>query len=290
MTSARRGSWPTIELYGGRQRPEDPDAALRVSVVTVVRNGRRHIEEAIRSVLDQDYPNVEYIIVDGGSTDGTLDVVQRYADGITSWITEPDNGVFDAMNKGIARASGQLIKLLNADDVLTSGSSRTAVTLHLASAHPGVIASELDVIDSNGGVLKRLTREDTYPAGPVLHPSWYVDRRVYEQFGLYRTDYRVSSDFEFFLRLHSFGVPVQYASAPLACFRTGGVSDTTLTGLRERYEIMRMYVPLHVAVGSTTVHAYKKVRARILVALLGEKKMYDLRSRIARSSHSRSEK
>lgn len=249
-----------------------------VSVVTVVYNGVEFLERAIDSVAAQDYPHIEYIIIDGGSTDGSVDIIRRRGDFITEWVSEPDEGIYDAMNKGIARSSGQLVKLLNADDELTEGSVRAAVQLWQAQP-AAVIASELDLIDAAGVFLKRMSRgRFMNPVGPVLHPSWYVPRTVYEAQGLYCPGYRVSADFELFLRLNAAGIPFVHAPDPLARFRSGGISGTRMIGVRERYDISRRYFSRSVALRGLTIQAARKLRARLVLKALGEQRAYALRA------------
>jgi len=249
----------------------------------VVRNGARHLEEAIQSVLAQDYDCIEYVIVDGGSTDGTLDVIRRHEQDLAWWVSEPDNGVFDAMNKGIRRTSGSLVKLLNADDRLTRDSVRRAVELYTShDQQPVVISSDIVVIDADGRPLKHMGRtRAANPVRPLLHPSWYVDRRVYDQYGLYTEHYRIGADFEMLLRLHFRGVPFLYTQEPLAEFRTGGQSNRLiLSSIVERDQILRKYYPRAFAVRATVPFAYRGLRQTLLVLVLGEERFYRLRARV----------
>ena len=263
-------------------------AKITVSVVTVVRNGARYLEHAIRSVLDQDYADVEYIIIDGGSTDGTLDIIRRYEPSLAAWISEPDRGVPDAFNKGISRASGQLIKLVNADDRLTPRSISKAVDLYRAhGSEPCVIASDVVLIDEHGRVLTLLDRSRAMnPIGPVLHPSWYVDRRVYEELGLYRLEHPRCSDFEIFMRFHRHHVPFHYTEAPLAEYRTGGGSGDASNG-PDAYRIVKEYFGRPVALRLTALYYAKKFRQAALVRLLGEERTFRLRAALRPREHAR---
>lgn len=252
-----------------------------VSVITTVLNGERHLESAIRSVIDQDYPYLEYIIIDGGSSDATLDIVRKHGSRITAWISEPDEGIFDGMNKGIAMSRGRLIKLLNADDELTTTAVSRAVAFYDHSVDPVVIASDIDFINEAGKRLKVIDRSRFMnPVGPVLHPSWFVDRRLYDRLGLYRTDLRCSSDFEMFLRFNHNGVEFKYVDQPLVRFRAGGVSTRTSLGVGERYKVMKQYYSRSLAIRTALRHITKKLRSRLLLSLLGEKRLYRLRARI----------
>ena len=108
----------TLRVSSGATSPQDSNAWPRITLVTAVYNGARYLEDTIRSILSQEYPNLEYFIVDGGSTDGTVEIIRKYESHISGWISEPDKGVYDALNKGFARATGEVMGWLNASDML----------------------------------------------------------------------------------------------------------------------------------------------------------------------------
>ena len=115
-------------IEGGRRTTgKSGTACFKVSVVTVVYNGAATLERTIQSVLAQDLPDIEYIIVDGGSNDGTLDIIRRYEDRLTYWISEKDQGIYDAMNKGVSLCTGEWVGLINADDAYADGAVRSAM-------------------------------------------------------------------------------------------------------------------------------------------------------------------
>jgi glycosyltransferase involved in cell wall biosynthesis len=265
---------------------------VTVSVVTVVRNGRRHLDDAIESVLTQGYEWLEFIIIDGASTDGTVEIIQRHEASLASWVSEPDGGIFDAWNKGISRASGDLVKLLNADDRLTPGSVRRAVEAYEAGGRQEVvIASDVPLIDEHGTRLKVLTNEHSInPVGAVLHPSWFVDRRIYERLGLYRTNYLVAADYEMHLRLRSHDVAYLFTAEPLAEFRTGGTSGSGLGGLFEGYSITKQYVSHSAAIRMVLRGGRKKLRHAAMLRLLGERNTYRVQSSIRQRLNSRGPK
>ncbi len=241
-----------------------------VSVVTVVYQGARTLQDTIDSVASQDWGAIEYVVVDGGSTDGTLDILRRNAGTITDWQSEPDRGIYDAMNKGIARAHGQLIKLLNADDVLTPGSVRRAAEAYERGAVGGVIKSDMELIDEDGRFLKVMdATRSTTPFGGVVHPSWYVDREVYRQHGLYDPSLKICADYDLFLRLHTRGVRFFHLDPPLVRFRTGGASSG-LVGLRERYLASRTHLGERTALRLMARYAAIKARGSLLRLALPE--------------------
>lgn len=278
---------PTLADYPpAAVRPSAPPvtdvARPLVSIVTVVYNGAQFLEHAIASVRQQEYRPLEYIVVDGGSTDGTLDILRSHAADIDCWISEPDDGIFDAMNKGIALSRGRLIKLLNADDLLTPGAVATAVAAHAGFGGPCVVTSDLEVIDQDGAMLKRMTGDRAInPFGGVLHPSWFVDRAIYERHGLYDPSLRTSADYELFVRLRTAEVAFVHCAQPLSQFRTGG-NSAKLGGLKDRYLIHAHYLGRPTAVRLLAWQAYKKLRARALIGLVGERNLYRIRRQLER--------
>jgi glycosyltransferase involved in cell wall biosynthesis len=242
-----------------------------VSIVTIAYNAIEHIEDAIRSVTQQCYSNIEYIVVDGGSSDGTLDVIRDHQGTIDRWLSERDFGVSDAWNKGIAVAQGELVKLLNADDLLTPGSVERAVeAFSSAVGQKNVFISDLEIMDKSGSRLSTLDRRRSLnPLGPILHPTWYVPRTVYDVVGRYRTDLRTSMDYEMYLRMHARGVRFAHRSEPYAAFRLGGVSNTGPGGLAEGFTITRSFFGPMTAARFSTVHAAKKLRAMAAQQILG---------------------
>ena len=121
-----------------------------VSIITPSYNQVDYLEETIRSVLEQDYPNIEYLVVDGGSLDGSADIIRKYTDRIDWWTSEPDKGQADALNKGMARAKGEFVAWLNSDDIYRPGAVRRAVDVLQSNLDLGMVYSKLDSIDRTG--------------------------------------------------------------------------------------------------------------------------------------------
>ncbi len=223
---------------------ERPDRSGRplFSVVTVVYNTADYIEQTIQSVLSQSYPDVEYIIVDGGSTDGSLDIIEKYDDQIDYWVSEADQGIYDAMNKGIQLCTGELIKLLNADDLLTNRAISDYVDAYERETGSDVILnSYTEIISLEGKVLELWTDRQLgkfYPC--TLHASWVVPAELYRKFGPYSTRYDISSDYEYYWRVVD-SVKVVTIKRPLLQFRVGGVSGGNLKGQHEVLAINMKY-------------------------------------------------
>lgn len=210
---------------------------LKISIVTIAYNCEKEIEDTILSVINQDYKNKEYIVVDGASNDGTMNVVDKYRDKIDVIISEPDKGRSDAFNKGIAHATGDYIVMINAGDML----AEEALNKFAKNFMPGY-----DVI--KGNTIRWNEKTDFksiehpvihYPAIPfnflVCHQSTYITKSAYERFGGYMIDFHVAMDFELMLRFTQKGAKFRKIDEDLAIFRMGGISQTS--GKR-RYEEM----------------------------------------------------
>lgn len=219
-----------------------------VSVVTVCYNAERHLAEAMTSVLAQDYANIEYVVVDGGSTDGSAGIIagfeERFA-GRLSWSSEPDEGIYDAMNKGIARCHGEIVGLLNADDLYVPDAVSRVVEAFAANPSAGAVFGDADVIDEAGRVLRT---EKAYlpqagslpPRMPMCHQSLFVAREVYDRLGVFDTRYRILADYEFVVRMLRAGVGFVQLPGALARFRLGGACSTDMPRSNAERERIRV--------------------------------------------------
>lgn len=210
-----------------------------ISIITVVYNGEKTLEQTIQSVINQNYKNIEYIIVDGASTDGTLDIIKKHEEYISEWISEPDKGLYDAMNKGITLANGEIIGMINSDDWYELNTIELIVEAHLKNPEKKIFHGDIFEILENG--IKRLRRFNPskfkflYYGMTYNHPTMFVHKDVYK-IHLYNNNLKSHSDYQFvleaFLRDSS---QFKYLSVPLTNFRIGGISanGTLYTGLRD---------------------------------------------------------
>ena len=220
---------------------------MRISVITATYNSGRTIGDTLESVLRQTYSDVELIVVDGASRDDTMDVVRRYEPrfgGRLRWTSEPDRGIYDAMNKGIARATGDVIGILNSDDFYTSDTVLERVAEAMAGGDIDAVYGDIHYV--RDGDLRRCVRY--YSSRPFrrwmmrlgfmpAHPSFYCRREVYERCGTFDTTYRVAADFENLLRLiYVNRIRTCYLPADFVTMRTGGASTS---GLSSHRQIMR---------------------------------------------------
>lgn len=213
--------------------------AMKVSVITVVRNNAETIEETIRSVAAQDYRGIEHIIVDGCSTDGTTDVIKRHLATVTTYISEPDKGIYDAMNKGIRLATGDVVGFLNADDVYVhSGVIARVVEVIQGASAEACYADLVYVSPDDPKRVVRYWKSRPYEDGLFengwmpAHPTFFANRAVYERLGGFDLAFKRQADFELtmrFLAVHK--IPSVYIPELLVRMRTGGLSNNSLSGI-----------------------------------------------------------
>jgi len=202
----------------------------KVSIITVVYNGIAHLEQTIKSVLNQSYENIEYIIIDGGSTDGTVELIKKYEDKIAYWVSEPDGGIYDAMNKGIAKASGEIVGLINADDWYEKNAIAIVVGT-FEKREVDVVHGSMRIIKENGeSFVKGAFRDiSNLKKGMLLnHPTVFAKRSLYEKYGLFDTSYRIVADWERMMSWFLNDVHFVATQEVLANFRMGGVSSEHL--------------------------------------------------------------
>ncbi len=177
-----------------------------VSIITPSYNQARYLEATIRSVLEQDYPNIEYIVVDGGSMDGSVEIIQRYADRLAWWVSEPDAGQAEAINKGLARAHGEILAWLNSDDTYNPGAVTAAVAALLDAPEAGLVYGDVLSVDASGQpiVLQRFapyTRRDLMAFRIISQPGVFMRRAALESAGVLDTSLHFLLDHHLWLRI-----------------------------------------------------------------------------------------
>lgn len=214
----------------GKFYKSSQDAQL-VSVITIVKNSEHTLERTVQSVLSQSYNRIEYIIIDGASTDRTLDILSRYDDHITYWLSEPDKGISDAFNKGIAVSTGDFICLLNADDWLSREQIEQSVHA-LQNSSADYVFGDLLFHDENGRILYRINGDPDYrkiihSKMSISHPTVLARRQAYERVGLFDTRYDYAMDYEWLLRLHTQGGTGMHVKEIIGHMGIGGVSESS---------------------------------------------------------------
>lgn len=210
---------------------------MKVSIITVCYNSSEFIHSAIESVLSQSYDNIEYIVIDGKSTDGTIDVVSKYASSIASIVSDSDNGIYDAMNKGIELATGDVIGILNSDDFYPhSGVVDEVIKVFKQNEQVDLVLGNIDFVLSSD--LSRSVR--LYSSFNFLpwkmrfgfmpaHPGAFIKKSAYEQVGNYKLGYKIAADFDMFVRMLVVAkLPYVKLNKTLVNMRIGGISTSGL--------------------------------------------------------------
>lgn len=214
---------------------------ILVSIITVVYNDVETIERTIESVINQSYSNIEYIIVDGGSTDGTIDVIKRHSNEIDSIVSEEDEGIYDAMNKGIKMSSGELIGMINSDDWYEYDSVENIVSTYLEEGRgPMLLHGAERVFRSDGKydcVYGNMTSMPTLLAMPFHHPTCFVHRDVYKDIGIYDRSFPVVADYDFAIRFIKSNHKDVYIDRIISNFTLGGTSSNSV--YCEQWEMFR---------------------------------------------------
>ncbi len=209
---------------------------MKVSIITVCFNSAETIEETIRSVMSQDYRDIEYIIVDGGSSDGTLDILKKYSKKIHKLISEPDSGIYDAMNKGIGLATGEILGFLNSGDVYLSQTIIEQIVKSIKAQNADCCYGDLQYVAKND-LQKILRRWKSQPYSDGLfekgwhppHPTFYAKKYVFDEYGCFDLNYKISADYELMLRfLKKHGLKSCHIPEVLIKMRSGGKSNRNL--------------------------------------------------------------
>lgn len=216
-----------------------------ITVITVVLNGEKYLEETIQSVINQTYPNVEYIIVDGGSTDGTLDIIKKYEDKIDYWVSEKDNGIYDAMNKGIKVASGEWINFMNAGDVFYENTILEKLFIFSRLDQNACVlygdtllqeGSNYTIIKAKVNMRRRL---------PYYHQSSFTKSKILKKYP-FNTVYKIAADYEQFLRFKSMNIKMQYVPLAISVYLGNGISEAfKKETIKELYRAFKKNNPIY---------------------------------------------
>jgi glycosyltransferase len=225
---------------------------VKVSIITVVLNGKQTIEDCIKSIRCQKYPNIEHIVIDGGSSDGTLEIIKKYQSNIACLVSEPDRGIYDAMNKGIRLATGDIVGILNCDDMYVDDHVIDDVVAAMLQNGVDTCYGDLQYVKrENTARVVRYWHSDSFSKNKFKygwmppHPTFFVKKIVYEKYGFFNTDLAIAADYELMLRfLYRNGVSTVYIPKVLVKMRTQGNSRpglcNTLRMMREEYRAWKL--------------------------------------------------
>ncbi|MFI5218784.1 MAG: glycosyltransferase family 2 protein [Bacteroidia bacterium] len=209
---------------------------MKISIITITYNSQHTVEDTIKSVVEQDYPDVEYIVIDGKSKDGTLAIVDKYKNRVSKIISEKDHGLYDALNKGIKNATGDVVGLLHSDDLYSDKKviSKIANLFKKDSELQAVYADLVFVSRTNLDKVLRTWKSGEYEEDAFLkgwmppHPTFFVKRDCYEKFGYFNIKLKLSADYELMLRMiHKNKIKIAYLPETIVKMRMGGVSNVS---------------------------------------------------------------
>jgi glycosyltransferase involved in cell wall biosynthesis len=206
---------------------------LSVSIITVSYNSVGTINDTINSVLSQTFKNIEYIIIDGSSVDGTIELVQSFGKRISKFISQPDDGIYEAINTGIKIATGDIIGILNSDDFFCDNLVIEKIVKSFQENDIDAVIGDVQFVDpeKTSKIVRYYSsrhfnpRKFKYGFMPA-HPSFYAKKELFEKFGFYKTDYKIAADYELLIRfLYIYKIRYKYIEMPFVSMRTGGVSN-----------------------------------------------------------------
>lgn len=223
---------------------------MKISIITVCYNRKSTIEKAIKSVLEQNYSDIEYIIIDGNSIDGTKEIIETYRDKISQFISEPDKGMYDAINKGLQLATGDVIGLMHSDDefydknvldriVSRFNSDSTIEGVYGDGVYVSNDQEERLIRDRVGGIFSiKKIKKGWLP----LHPTVYLKKSIIDKNGLYNLDFKIASDTEFLLRyLYKYEIKMSYINSYIVKMRMGGMSTNLNYAIKVLFEDYKIY-------------------------------------------------
>lgn len=209
---------------------------MKFSIITVCYNSSETINDTIKSVIDQTYDDIEYIIIDGGSTDKTKEIVLSYGESVSKFISEKDSGIYNAMNKGIKMATGDIVGVLNSDDFFNNDKVIERVADEFEGNNIDALYGDIQFVNpDNIQKVVRYYSSQKFNAAKFkygympAHPSFYVKREYFERFGFYKEDYKIAADFELLVRfLYNTNLKISYLQMPFVTMRTGGISTRSI--------------------------------------------------------------
>lgn len=241
---------------------KNQEKKVLISIITVVFNGEKYLEETIQSVINQTYENIEYIIIDGGSMDGTVDVIKKYEDKIDYWISEKDNGIYDAMNKGILAASGAWINFMNAGDSFYNNEVLENVFFKNDLENIDLLYGNYAVKDENNLILIHVDVKDYSDKRniPFCHQSLFVKSSLLKT-NLFDLQFKIAADYDQYLRLKFKDVKILHLPLVISIYLDGGISSVSREKLiKEYYRITKKYFPLY----ATFIYAIRILKFKIL--------------------------
>lgn len=206
---------------------------MKISIITVVYNNVSNIENCIKSVISQDYLDIEYIVIDGGSKDGTIEIIEKYQNQVQTFISESDDGIYDALNKGINHSNGEFIAILHSDDVFYSEHVVSDMVIQITKTRAEFCFSNMIIINSSSHKVSRYYKANFFKKWMFRigwmppHPTCFIKKELFNEFGLYSTQYKIAGDFELLVRFfYGRKIKWSYLDCITVKMLSGGVSNS----------------------------------------------------------------
>ena len=215
---------------------------MKITIITSVYNNKATIEDAIQSVLSQTYPNIEYIVIDGASSDGTTDIIRKYEDRISKFISEKDNGIYDGLNKGVDLATGDVIAFLHSDDIYANENVIDNIVKLFESTDTDSIYGDLVYVDKEDtNKIFRYWKSGEYSLRKLCngwmppHPTFFLKKEFYEKYGKFDLNFGIAADYDFMLRmLGKYKITTSYLPSVLYKMRVGGASNRSIKNIIQK--------------------------------------------------------
>lgn len=229
-------AWSELEYYSIDQK------RMKVSIITITYNAEKTLEQTIKSVINQTYKNIEYIVIDGGSKDSSLNIIKKYENNISKWISEPDEGISDAFNKGIDLATGELVGILNADDWYEPTTVQTVVENFNETYD--IYCADLNLVDEQDKPFKRMKSKVWFIdyGMHIMHPTTFVTLKSYKKYGKFDKELKIAMDYDLFLRLKANGCKFQYIRQIFTNMRIEGASSDIRKTYKEELFVKKRYL------------------------------------------------
>lgn len=211
-----------------------------ITIITVVLNGEKFLEQTIKSVIEQTYSNIEYIIIDGNSKDGTTDIIKKFEKYIAYWVSEPDNGIYDAMNKGIKKSNGKIIGIINSGDYYSHDAVEIIVKNFYLNDMPDILFGDMCVLNERANlrkIVKPYIKKIKYGMS-LNHPTCFVKKELYNE-RLFDINYKIVGDYELMLYFYQNNFSFLYIPQLISYFRTGGISSNFISTKFESFFVQK---------------------------------------------------
>lgn len=254
---------------------------MKISVIVPTFNSTKTIKDTLESIINQNWPDLEIIIQDGRSTDGTKSIAEKYPIAMSGWKSESDEGIYDAMNKGINRATGEIISILNSDDMWLPGTLDRIAVVFSRNTDVGIVSGAIEVWEDLIGGAKVVLKSSllhVHKGMTIQHPATFVRRSVYEQVGLFNTRYRIGADYDFVLRCLKANVPWIILDDVFTRMRAGGKGGSAFT--LDDWQIRRSH-KLSSSINETIICANSFVRhlaRQVILKIFGKNTLSTFRS------------